>query len=155
MNKIKLKIGIGILGILLATGSICAQQGNEAPAGTKATGANLTTRQIEAIKAIRQERATFRNAFRETLTGNQLDILTKPGLTRQERLKSFSASLSADQMRMIRAHRRVMRIQNNTIRSAVAEHKRMGIIRMGMNKNQQNRNYFQRVRMQRNKHTGM
>ncbi len=155
MNKIKSKIGLSLICIFLIAGTLSAQQENKVPARAGAPGEKLTAEQIEAIKEIRQERAAFRNAFRETLTGNQLDILTKPGLTRQERLKSFGASLSADQIRMIRTHKRVMRLQNNTIRSAVAEHQRMGIRRMGMNKNQQNRTYFQRIRMMKNKHNGI
>jgi hypothetical protein len=154
MNKIKLKIGLSLMGIFLFTGIISAQQGINTASEAKKGAGILSNEQIEAIKAIRQERATFRNAFRETLTGNQLDILTRQGLSRQEKLKSFGASLSATQLKMIKAHRRQMRIQNNTIQATIAEQRRMGIMRMAMNKNQQNRTYFQRVRM-KNKHNGM
>jgi hypothetical protein len=154
MNKIRLKIGLSLLGILLATGIISAQQGDENAVKIKTAAGSLTGQQIEAIKAIREERAAFRNAFRETLTGNQLDILTKTGLSRQERLRNFRASLSADQLRMIKTHRKMLRIQNNTIRATVAEQQRIGVRRMAQNRNQQNRTYFQRIRM-KNKHMGI
>ncbi len=154
MNNIRLKIGLSLLGILLFTGIISAQQGNMTASKAKNGAASLSDKQIEALKAIRQERATFRNAFRETLTGNQLDILTRQGLSRQERLRSFGVSLTATQMKMIKAHKRQMRIQNNTIQATIGEQRRMGIMRMAMNKNQQNKTYFKRVKMQ-NKRNGM
>ncbi len=154
MNRISSKIVLILLGIFLATGYISAQQGNENAAKATTASEGLTARQIEAIKAIREERAAFRNAFRETLTGNQLDILTKPGLSRQERLRYFGASLTADQLRMIKANRRQMRLQNNTIRATVAEKQQMRIRRMANMRNQQNRTLFQRIRM-KNRHFGM
>lgn len=151
-RKIK-KIFAIMLVIMLVPVTLAAQNIKEPPEKQQ-NGPNLSTEQIAALKEIRGKQIIFRNAFRESLTGNQLDILTNPALTREEKLKSFRASLSADQVRMIKTHRNEIREQSRTIRATLSDGNRMGIRRMAMAKAQQNRTFFQRVRL-RNRHPGI
>jgi hypothetical protein len=151
-RKIKKILAI-ILAMMLVQAKLVAQEIKEAP-DKQLSAPTLSTEQIAAIKEIRGKQIVFRNAFRESLTGSQLDILTNPALTREEKLKSFRASLSSGQLRMIKNHRNEIRAQNFAIRSTLSDRQRMGIRRMAMAKAQQNMAFFQRVRM-RNRHPGI
>ncbi len=145
---------LNLLIIILTSVTLSAQDVKETVTKSQTKGGSLSEGQIAAIKEIRQNQINFRNAFRESLTGNQLDILTNPGFTREEKLKSFQASLSADQIRMIKTHRNEIKSQKYAIRATLSEQQRMGIRRMAMTKAQQNRASFQRVRL-RNRHPGI
>jgi hypothetical protein len=107
---------------------------------------NTSAEQIASIKATRAKQIEIRNAFRETLTGNQLDILTNPALSRDAKLTSFRGSLSATQLQMMKANRQQIRTQNNAIRSVVSQQQRMRIRRMGVYRAQQNRYFYKRIR---------
>jgi hypothetical protein len=151
-RKIKKKFAI-MLVIMLMPVTLAAQDIKEPPEKQQ-NRPILSTEQIAAIKEIRGKQIIFRNAFRESLTGNQLDILSNPALTREGKLKSFRASLSADQIRMIKTHKNEIKAQNYAIRATLSDRQRIGIRRMAMAKAQQNRAFFQRIRL-RNRHPGI
>ena len=152
--KRKIKKIFAIMLVIMLVPVTLAAQDIKKPPEKKQTGPILSTEQIAAIKEVRGKQIIFRNAFRESLTGNQLDILTNPALTREAKLKSFRASLSADQVKMIKTHRNEIRDQNYAIRATLSDGQRMGIRRMAMAKAQQNRAFFQRVRL-KNRHPGI
>lgn len=131
-----------IFGGLFTSNMVCAQ-------GTKATVENISEEQLSILKANRSKQIEFRNAFRETLTGTQLDILTNPRLSHKDKLRSFRASLSDNQVNMIRSNTKQLRTQKFELRSTLTNRERIQIRRMGVNRAHQGRALFQRARIQR------
>ena len=136
-----------VLLIVFCTSNKLNGQETTVPVGKPQLNRNdMSAEQIANIKATRAKQIELRNAFRETLTGNQLDILTNPALNREEKLTSFRGSLSGTQLQMMKANRKQVRTQNNALRSAVSSQQRMQIRRMGVYRAQQNRFIYQRTR---------
>ncbi len=143
-----------MLGLLLTSGMLMAQDENETSQAPQVIAGGLTSQQVSAIKAAREKQIAFRNAFRETLTQDQIGILTNTGLSREQKIKSLGTSLSIDQRNMISMHRKEIRSEKYTIRSTFSEQQRMGIRRMAINKAQQNRMFFRKMRL-KNRPTGI
>jgi hypothetical protein len=154
MNKLISKIIPVALGLLLTSGIIMAQDVKNTSPNNQMPDGVLTSEQVSAIKAAREKQITFRNTFRKTLTKDQIGILTNPGLSRTEKLRYLGTSLSVDQRNMITMHRKEIRAEKYTIRATFSEQQRMGIRRMAINKAQQNRIFFRRMR-RGNKTTGI
>jgi hypothetical protein len=135
--------------ILIVFCSSFILNGQETGVRAEEIKANRSIEQAERlaqVKAIRAKQTEVRNVFRETLTGNQLDILTNPALNREEKLSSFRRSLSGTQIHMMKANKKRIRTQNNSLRSVVSGRQRMQIRRMGVYRAQQNRFLYHRAR---------
>lgn len=133
-----------VSGIIFVLGIISAQEVPASAEKPKLTQENITLEQIALLKANRSKQIEFRNSFRQTLSGEQLNILTTPGLSREEKLKSLRNSLNDNQVKMIKANKKQVRIQNFTQRATLSNQQRMQIRRMAMNRSQQNRVLFRR-----------
>jgi len=138
-----------ILGVLLTSSIVCAQETTVTGEKPGITRENISEEQLAILKANRSKQIEFRNAFRETLSGTQLDILTNPGLSHKAKLQSFRASLSDNQATMIRSNTKQLRSQKFELRSTLSNRKRIQIRRMGVNRAHQNRALFQRARLKR------
>ena len=146
MRKFTMSSLLIISVIFFVPNIICAQKDNAQGDKQGISGGKISSEQLALLKANRAKQIEFRNAFRETLSGNQLDILTDPRLTREAKIKSFRASLSDNQVSMIKSNARQVRAQKFEIRSTLSNRQRMQIKRMGINRALHNRVQFQRAR---------
>ncbi len=147
MGKIVKKVVLNFLAIILTLNMLSAQAITGPADKQKASVDKLSEEQIAIIKENRAKQIQFRNRFKETLTGNQLDILTDRGLTNDERIRLFRSSLSGNQLNMIKSNRKQIRTQNYSLRSALSDQQRMRIRRMAIMRAQQNGVQFPRARM--------
>jgi len=95
----------------------------------------FTQEQKAMIKARRAKQVEFKKAFRNTLSSEQLNILSDPRLMRYDRLKSFRASFTDDQVAMIKDHRKEMSAQKQLFRSTLTDIQRHHIKMMALNRN--------------------
>lgn len=147
MSLLLKRAGILISGIVFTAGILFGQENPQLEPKQVTGNRQISPEQLALLKANRAKQIEFRNAFRETLSGNQLDILTDPRLTREAKLKSFKSSLSANQVNLIKSNSKQIRTQKFEIRSTLTNQQRMQIKRMAMVRSNQNRALYQRARM--------
>jgi len=86
------------------------------------------------IKANKAKQVEFKNAFKKTLSSDQLNLRSDPRLTRYDRIKSFRASFTDDQVAMIRDHQKQMAAQRQLFRSTLTDIQKKQLKMMALNK---------------------
>ena len=147
MKMIIKTVLLSLLEIIFAANIVTAQEVAISANKPKPAREGISEEQLALVKANRSKQIEFRNAFRETLTGNQLDILTDPGLKKEEKLRAFRQSLSDNQVKMMNSNKKQFRAQKNTLRTTFSNQQRSQIRRMAVNRSQQNKVIFRRARM--------
>jgi hypothetical protein len=110
MKTIIKSTGFGLLFILLLTGNVFSQELLKAPAkGTGKGMLNLSDKQKEMLKLRAEKVKTFRAEFKSLISQKQKDILGDPRVMPAERMKAFRASLTDQQVAMIKSHREEMK----------------------------------------------
>jgi len=136
-----------IVVFLLSVSIIAAQETSNTETSSKSVRAFLTAEQKAELKLNREKQIEFRNQFRETLSENQLGILTDPRLTREAKISSLRASLSDNQVNLIKSNRKQIRTGNVAFKNTLTEQQRLRIRRMAISRAQQNRAVHFRARL--------
>ncbi len=147
MKILKRIFSLILLTVLVSSEIIMAQEKTNSSGTNKTAREILTAEQKAALKLNREKQIEFRNEFRQTLSGNQLDMLTNPRLTREARIKSFRESLSDNQVNLLKSNRKQIRVQNYNLRTTLTDQQRLRIRRMAIARAQQNRAIFFRARL--------
>jgi transcriptional/translational regulatory protein YebC/TACO1 len=133
--KTIIRTGImSFMGILLLSNLILGQE-TTATAKNPSTGnVKFTEEQKAMIKATRAKQAEFKNAFKKTLSSDQLNLRSDPRLTRYDRIKSFRASFTDDQVALIREHQKQMAEQRKLFRSSLTDIQKKQLRMIALNK---------------------
>ena len=86
------------------------------------------------IKANKAKQVEFKNAFKKTLSSDQQNILSDPRLMRYDRIKSFRASFTDEQVAMIKDHRKEMAANRQLFRSTLTDSQKKQLKMMALNK---------------------
>ena len=135
MKKI-IRMGIlSFIGIMFLSDLISGQETTATVKNPPKGKIEFTQEQKAMIKVTRAKQLEFKNAFRKTLSPEQLNILSDPRLMRYDRLKSYRASFTDDQVAMIKDHRKQMAAQKQLFRSTLTDIQKQRIKMMALNRN--------------------
>lgn len=134
--KTIIRMGIlSFMGILFLSDLVSGQE-TTANVKNPSTGKiEFTQEQKAMIKARRAKQMEFKNAFRNTLSPEQLNILSDPRLMRYDKQKSFRASFTDDQVAMIKDHRKQIAAQKQLFRATLTDIQKQHIKMMALNRN--------------------
>lgn len=134
---------ISFMGILLLSNLVSGQETTVSVKNPSTGNVKFTEEQKAMIKANRAKQVEFRNAFRKTLTSDQLNILSDPRLMRYDRIKSFRTSFTDAQVAMIRDHRKEMAAKRQLFRSTLTDIQKKQLKMMALNKKRMRRSVMQ------------
>ena len=92
-----------------------------------------------------QKRKELRQAFKATLSQDQKDLLSDPRLMPLDRIKSFRASLSDEQVSMIKADKDQIKAMKVEFRSTLSSEQKIQLRKMAVNRGRLNRSVFERL----------
>jgi hypothetical protein len=125
---------ISFIGILLLSNLISGQETTSTVRNPSTGNVKFTEEQKAMIKANRAKQTEFKNAFKKTLSSDQLNLRSDPRLTRYDRIKSFRASFTDDQVAMIREHQKQMAAQRILFRSTLTDVQKKQLKMMAFNR---------------------
>lgn len=125
---------LSFIGILFLSNLVSGQETTVTVKNPSTGNVKFTEEQKAMIKARRAKQVEFKNDFKKTLSSNQLNILSDPRLTRYDRIKSYRASFTDDQVVMIKDHRKQMAAQRQLFRSTLTDIQKKQLRMMALNK---------------------
>ena len=125
---------ISFIGILLLSNLVSGQETTATVKNPSTGNVKFTDEQKAMIKANKAKQVEFKNAFKKTLSSDQLNLRSDPRLIRYDRIKSFRASFTDDQVDMIRDHQKQMAAQRQLFRSTLTDIQKKQLKMMALNK---------------------
>lgn len=125
---------LSFIGILFLTNLVSGQETTVTVKNPSTGNVKFTEEQKAMIKARRAKQVEFKNDFKKTLSSNQLNILSDPRLTRYDRIKSYRASFTDDQVVIIKDHRKQMATQRQLFRSTLTDIQKKQLRMIALNK---------------------
>ena len=130
---------ISFIGILFLSNLVSGQETTVNPKNPSTGNIKFTEEQKAMIKERRAKQVEFKSAFKKTLSADQLNILSDPRLMRYDRIKSYRASFTNEQVAMIRDHRKQMAAQRQLFRSTLTDIQKKQLRMMALSKMRQRR----------------
>lgn len=125
---------LSFIGILFLSNLVSGQETTVTVKNPSTGNVKFTEEQKAMIKAKRAKQVEFKSDFNKTLSSNQLNILSDPRLTRYDRIKSYRASFTDDQVAMIKDHRKQMASQRQLFRSTLTDIQKKQLKMMALSK---------------------
>jgi vacuolar-type H+-ATPase subunit I/STV1 len=86
-----------------------------------------------------QKRKELRQAFKATITQDQKDILSDPRVMPAERMKSFRASFTDQQVSIIKSNRKEIKAMKDEFRSTLSAEQKIQLRKMAVKRGRMNR----------------
>jgi len=125
---------ISFIGILLLSNLVSGQETTATVKNPSTGNVKFTDEQKAMIKANKAKQVEFKNAFKKTLSSDQQNILSDPRLMRYDRIKSFRASFTDEQVAMIKDHRKEIAANRQLFRSTLTDSQKKQLKMMALNK---------------------
>jgi uncharacterized FlgJ-related protein len=134
---------LSFIGIMFLSNLVSGQETTVTVKDPSTGNVKFTEEQKAMIRARKAKQVEFKNAFKKTLSLDQLNILSDPRLMKYDRIKSYRASFTDDQVAMIRDHRKQIAAQRQLFRSTLTDIQKKQLKMMALNKKRIRRSLMQ------------